>query len=741
MADNPKIEDSTLSQTEASNRSVFADQLIGFLFDGRYQIVELIGTGGWGRVYKAKHATLGIDLALKIVHQHRLQDEQSLKRFEQEALLLSRVENPYFVRIIDQGLSPAPFIVMEYVPGITLSKWLKTNGPMPQDMAIELFLQLCDALAAAEAIRIIHRDLKPENILLKSVSEGVHCKIMDFGLAKSVDMETTSEGLTATGEIVGSPAYMSPERWKGQCDHRSDIYSLGCIMYEVLTGKPPFSAQFGMEYMSKHLSDKPAPISQINVLVKFPQGLLDIVDKCMQKAPENRYQSSQACRDDLIKLKAGSKPAISLLEKIKRHKRRNLIVASSILVCGLGAYIWDQSRIAEYEDTGVRGKYYDKKAYSGSALPGFENSKDKLPSPIMDDDPHYVELYWDAWKLAFRHLRTPPPGSPLVSNFIEPAYEMSLIQWDMEFMMMFGRYGHRAFPFIESLDNFYARQYENGYICKELQDSDGADIASKGRLHSVNPPLFAWAETEYARISGDQSRFAKVLPVLAKHADWLYKYRRKSGTAHGLYWNTPSGSGMDYSPRSGSGWVDMSSQIVLMYKSMAEMADRLSLKDKSREYRAHAADIAKAINRFMWNDSDGLYYDVDDKGKQIPCKTVACFWPMLAGVSDERQIPKMMANLKDATTFWRHDVFPSLAANHASYKADGVCWQGGVWAPANVMIIKGLDRYSSVKGERELAIEAVRRYLDNMYAVYKKTGTIWQSYSAETEDYADLAKT
>ena len=219
MADIPEIGNSSLNEADANDR-FFADPFIGFILEDRYQIVELIGTGGWGKVYKAKHVTLDMDLAVKIVHQHHLQDEQSIKRFEQEAQLLSRVENQYIVRIIDHGLSPAPFIVMEYVHGIPLSKWLKTNGPMPPQMAIDLFLQLCDALSAAEDIRIVHRDLKPSNILLKTNTEGVQCKILDFGLAKSVDMNSAAEKLTATGEILGSPAYMSPEQWKGQCDNQ-----------------------------------------------------------------------------------------------------------------------------------------------------------------------------------------------------------------------------------------------------------------------------------------------------------------------------------------------------------------------------------------------------------------------------------------------------------------------------------------------------------------------------------------
>ena len=742
MARLPDNENVSLSQFDSCELSLSTDRFIGHVLAERYQIVELIGSGGWGNVYKANHLTLTKDLAIKIVHRHLLKDDSRLKRFEQEAQLLSKIENPYVVRVIDHGFDPAPFIVMEYFSGTPLDQLLKDNGPMPPQRAINLFIQLCDGLSSAHALRIVHRDLKPSNILLKSNSDEVECKILDFGVAKFLDPETPEGGMTATGELLGSPAYMSPEQWKGQCDHRSDIYSLGCIMYEVLTGKPPFSAQFGLEYMAKHLSDQPAPISQLCKGAKYQAGLEEVVNKCMQKSPADRYQSSLACREDFIKLKAGRKPSITLLEKFNRHKIRNVIGLCFLSSSVLAVHIWDQAGVREYEDGEVRGKYFEKKSYSGAAIPCFESSKDKLPKPILGDDPQYVELYWKAWQLAFQNLKAPPARSPLVSNYIDQGNgtDFGIFPWDLDFMMMFGRYAHHVFPFIGSLDNFYARQHDNGFICMQIDQTSGADMILRNRESSVNPPLFAWAETEYARISGDQSRFAKVLPVLQKYSEWLEKYRRKAGTAHGLFWNTPFGSGMRYSPRQGSGWVDMSVQMVLMYKNMAEMAEHMNMKAEAQAYRSRASEIARSINRYMWNERDGLYYDVDDQGKQISCKTVACFWPMIAGICDKDQVSKLMLNLKDEKSFWRHDVFPSLAADETGYRPDDCNWTGGVWASSNVMIIKGLDRYPMVEGEGEFAVRAAKRYLDNMCAVYKATGTIWQAYSAESDAYCDASK-
>jgi tetratricopeptide (TPR) repeat protein/tRNA A-37 threonylcarbamoyl transferase component Bud32 len=312
---------------EHSNKSVLEDPFIGLELDERYRVDELIGAGGFGNVYKATDLQQNCTVAVKIVHKHHLNDESSIRRFELEAQSLRRIQSDYIVKITDFGVSPAPYIVMEHFDGQPLGKWLKEQGPMKAEMAIELFLQLCDGLSAAESMHIVHRDLKPANILIKIEGDHLQAKILDFGLAKNVDMSVQDDNLTATGEILGSPPYMSPEQWRGQCDYRSDIYSLGCIMYEVLSGKPPFSAQFGLDYMNKHLSDKPVPISQVNSINKFPSALESVVSKCLQKTPSNRYQSSSKCSDDLKKIRMGSKPTIIVLEDIIAKNKR-LLAAS-----------------------------------------------------------------------------------------------------------------------------------------------------------------------------------------------------------------------------------------------------------------------------------------------------------------------------------------------------------------------------------------------------------------------------
>jgi glycogen debranching enzyme len=386
---------------------------------------------------------------------------------------------------------------------------------------------------------------------------------------------------------------------------------------------------------------------------------------------------------------------------------------------------------SQYEDTGKRGLYFPKKTYSGVTIPDYAAVKDQLPVPFVEDNPEWVALYWRAWELAFNHYKKPPTGSPLVSDYIDEAFAPQIFQWDTIFMIMFARYAHHLFPCIMSLDNFYCRQYENGYICREIEEATGKDFVYKGRENTVNPPLFSWAELEYAKVSGDTSRYRTILPALEKYAEWLGKYRVKQGTAHGLYWQTGLGSGMDNTPRKGSGWVDMSAQMAMFYRDVSWLAGRCGENEKAEAFAKRYKLLSEKINSFMWNNEDGMYYDVDDQGKQIKCKTIASFWPLLAGIATNEQALRMMVHLKTTTEFWREVPFPSLSADQPEYKADGEYWVGSVWAPTNMMVIKGLEQYKQVYNAAEFCNAASEKYVDAIAKVYKRTGTIWENYAPD----------
>lgn len=389
-----------------------------------------------------------------------------------------------------------------------------------------------------------------------------------------------------------------------------------------------------------------------------------------------------------------------------------------------------------------RGKYFSKKKYTEEALPGFAESKDRLPSPILDANPEWIKMYWKCWEIAFDHFKKPQKGSPLVSNFLDEAFCDNIFQWDTIFMVMFARYGHDVFPAIRSLDNFYCCQWDNGYICREIVETSAEDFVYEGRKNTINPPLFSWAEVESYKITGDNSRFAMVLPVLEKYVEWLNRDgdpenaqsekwqnygRRAANSKHHLYWNTGLGSGMDNTPRGGNGWVDMSCQMVIQYNDLAAICDQLGKTEKAKQYRAQAKTIGDRINRWMWNQDDGLYYDVDNDGNQIKWKTSGCFWPMLAGITTRAQSDRLVSHLKDPNSFWRTIVFPTLAADQKGYNPKGGYWLGSVWAPTNLAIIKGLEKC----GYEEFAAKATEKYLEGMAKVFEATGTVWENYAPD----------
>ncbi len=308
---------------------VLLDPFLGYELSERYKIIDLIGMGGWASVYRGRHLLLGTDVAIKIIHKHLAKDPQNVKRIEQEAKLLSRVESPHIVRLLDYGNQPAPYLVMEYFDGTPLDEWLEKNGRLNYRESLELFIQLCDGLTSANDLDLVHRDLKPSNTLLKMSAGKLQAMILDFGIAKL--MGSGEKNLTATGEILGTPAYMPPEQWAGRADHRSDIYSLACIIYEALTGRRAFNAvNGGIEFLEQHLDSRPTSLRQL-VDENIPSTFEEIILKCLQKLPEYRYQTSRELREDLALVESGCNPKIKVRNKYwlatKNNRYRALLIS------------------------------------------------------------------------------------------------------------------------------------------------------------------------------------------------------------------------------------------------------------------------------------------------------------------------------------------------------------------------------------------------------------------------------
>ncbi len=291
------------------------DPNVGSIIDERYYLQTLIGRGATSSVYEATDAKTERSVAVKLMHSHLVSEEMFVSRFAQESKTAKLLQHPNIVRVEDYNVSEngVPFLVMELVKGSSLSDVIKGAGWLPTARAFSIFQQVCAALAAAHEKSIVHRDLKPSNIMLTTTDGGdLLVKVLDFGIAKQISMDgdTAAMRLTQAGEALGSLLYMSPEQCLDEdIDSRSDCYSMGCVMYETLTGKPPLCARTAFETMNKQISEMPEELNRVRPDLSWPEGLQDVVFKALAKKPSDRYQKIQHLQDDLRKISEGRPPA------------------------------------------------------------------------------------------------------------------------------------------------------------------------------------------------------------------------------------------------------------------------------------------------------------------------------------------------------------------------------------------------------------------------------------------------
>ena len=276
------------------------------VFAGRYRIEKVIGSGGMGMVYKAMHVFLERNVAIKVLHPESALDLKTIAQFKRESQAASALKHPNIVTVYDFAVTDLgePFLVMDYVDGISLDKLFERTNFHEKKRYLDIFMQVCDGLAVTHAHGLVHCDLKPSNIMIEIDASGSDCvRIVDFGLAKAIPKAPTVQSkLTDSFEITGSPLYMSPEQCSSSClDARSDIYSLGCIMYEAFTGKPVFNGKSAYKVFSQHLSEQPLPFAAILPAEQNLSALETIVFKTLKKRPEERYQSILELQQDLIK--------------------------------------------------------------------------------------------------------------------------------------------------------------------------------------------------------------------------------------------------------------------------------------------------------------------------------------------------------------------------------------------------------------------------------------------------------
>jgi DNA-binding NarL/FixJ family response regulator/tRNA A-37 threonylcarbamoyl transferase component Bud32 len=281
----------------------YEEPVRGTVIGDRYAIESVLGRGGMGIVYKGRHLLMDRPVAIKMLHPENAEDEVTYKRFQSEAKSLSALSHPNLVSVFDFGLTAnkEPYMVMDYHNGKGLDEILHETEKVSASRGISIFCQVCDALTAVHERSMVHRDIKPGNIV---ISDAGLVKLVDFGIVKKVDNKINN--LTMAGEVVGTPKYMSPEQCMGKdLQATSDIYSLGCVMYEVFTGAPPFDADSFYEMVRHHVDHSPSRLP-FRAAPEIPAKLEAIILKSMAKDPSQRYQSTAQLKEELLAVRAGT---------------------------------------------------------------------------------------------------------------------------------------------------------------------------------------------------------------------------------------------------------------------------------------------------------------------------------------------------------------------------------------------------------------------------------------------------
>jgi serine/threonine protein kinase len=370
------------------------------VFKGKYEFLGVIGSGGMGVVYKAKQTMLDKLVAIKMLNATGF-SVQDLRRFQQEARAARDLIHPNLIMIRDFGITDdgQPYMVFDFIEGSTLSEIIKKRGQLEIEFAVDIFIQVAKGLSHAHQRGVLHRDIKPSNIIISEGNREV--KIVDFGIAKVID-ETTTQQLTQTGEVFGTPLYMSPEQGAGKrLDARADLYSMGCVMYEALTAVPPLVGESAIYTIIKHQKEVPATLKEASLGKNFPASLEKTVAKLLAKNPDDRYQTAKELTEDLIRTKSSlGLPSDQAVPQAKAPGRRidlNISPISALIgaiTIFLGIALFSMARTA-LQTTPLEISH-DRVVLPNSELPnlivGFDLSGMRVTRDLIKELHHYPKL-------------------------------------------------------------------------------------------------------------------------------------------------------------------------------------------------------------------------------------------------------------------------------------------------------------------------------------------------------------
>jgi len=379
-----------------------------------------------------------------------------------------------------------------------------------------------------------------------------------------------------------------------------------------------------------------------------------------------------------------------------------------------------------------------------SPLPDFNNIKDKLPQPIWQAHDDYIDCYWQAWRLAFGNLCKADSEKGFVSSYIDTAFNGCIFMWDSSFILMFGKYADRIFKFQSTLDNFYSHQHRDGFICREIEESTGKDHFARHDPSSTGPELMPWCEWEYYLNFGDKDRLCKIFSPLMAYHRWMAQNRT---WRDGTYFSSGWGCGMDNIPRLQEGyshtfshghmiWVDTCMQELLACNILINMAKELGRNEFIDELTCERDRLEGVINQKLWDEKTGFYYDLWKNGKHNMVRHIGAYWALISECAPTERAERLIAYLEDEKEFKTSHPLPALSKSSEHYKSDGGYWCGGVWAPTNYMVLKGLDKY----GKYDLSYEIATKHLDKVVKAYKQSGTLFENYAPEGAEKGNPAR-
>lgn len=380
-----------------------------------------------------------------------------------------------------------------------------------------------------------------------------------------------------------------------------------------------------------------------------------------------------------------------------------------------------------------------------SPIPEFSQIKERLPLPLWENHDDYIRCYYRAWEIAFGNLFAPTKENGFVKNYIDAAFNGCIFMWDSVFMLMFGKYADRIFKFQETLDNFYSHQHRDGFICRQICEKTGRDCFTRHDPSSTGPEVMAWCEWEYYLNFGDKDRLRRVFPCLILYHQWMQEhFTWRDGT----YFSSGYGCGMDNLPRMDEKyheafshghliWVDACAQEMNACNILIKMAKILGREEFIDELSKERDLLYKAINEKLWDETTGFYYDLKNDDTFNGVKHIGAYWTLLAQCVPSDKVEKFIQHLNNENEFKTPHRIPALSKDHPQFKVNGGYWCGGIWAPTNYAVLKGLDCY----GKYELSYEIACNHLDNVVNIFKDSGTLFENYAPENVNGKPVAGT